>query len=94
MSYCRFGWDDSDVYVYWDVCGAIRCCGCPRDGDFATELRSAMIEHLEEHRRLGDNVPEVAFARIRAEIETEGDRALASSENEEALERLRRRPKQ
>lgn len=28
MSYARFGWDGSDVYVYADVGGAIVCAAC------------------------------------------------------------------
>jgi hypothetical protein len=26
MSYARFGWEDSDVYVYEHVGGYIECC--------------------------------------------------------------------
>lgn len=28
MSYARFGWGGSDVYVYLDVGGYLTCCGC------------------------------------------------------------------
>lgn len=28
MSYARFGWEGSDVYVYLDVDGYLTCCGC------------------------------------------------------------------
>lgn len=28
MSYCRFGWDGSDVYVYADYRGQFCCCAC------------------------------------------------------------------
>lgn len=28
MSYCRFGWDGSDVYVFLDYRGCLTCCGC------------------------------------------------------------------
>lgn len=27
MAYCRFS-EDSDVYMYWHVAGAIECCAC------------------------------------------------------------------
>jgi hypothetical protein len=28
VSYARFGWDGSDVYVYYDVGGYYNCCFC------------------------------------------------------------------
>lgn len=28
MSYARFGWDGSDVYVFLNVAGYFSCCGC------------------------------------------------------------------
>ena len=28
MSYARFGWNGSDVYVYLDSGGYLTCCGC------------------------------------------------------------------
>lgn len=71
MSYCRFG--EADVYVYMDVCGALRCCGCtlpegePRADDYAARSRrheleffsstEAMIAHLVAHEARGDRVP-------------------------------------
>lgn len=89
MSYCRFG--EADVYVYHDVGGYINCCACPRgeqvptiiEGltmgrDFKAYTRSAMIEHLEWHRELGDDVPEDVFERLRREI-AEGNDAVAPS---------------
>lgn len=29
MSYTRFGWDGSDVYVFMNVGGYLDCCACP-----------------------------------------------------------------
>ncbi|KKM64791.1 hypothetical protein LCGC14_1497850 [marine sediment metagenome] len=60
------------------------CCGCPRvpredsvfegitipGSPFFTTLQET-IAHLEEHRRLGDKVPESAFERLRREIAEE-----------------------
>jgi hypothetical protein len=68
MSYCRF--TEADVYVYMDVAGALRCCGCSLQGD-APDPRSrlarydgeffrstqAMIDHLAAHAARGDRVP-------------------------------------
>ena len=28
MSYARFGWDGSDVYVFFTPAGFLECCGC------------------------------------------------------------------
>jgi hypothetical protein len=74
MSYCRFGWDRSNVYVYASD-EALHCCGCAlkipaRDkwGDFNTRAFSEMIAHLEAHQAAGHNVPQYAFDRLRHEM--------------------------
>lgn len=78
MSYCRFGWDGSNVYVfeggdedsvYWE------CCGCSLRGaadkkPIQFKDRQSMIVHLMDHRRLGDNVPQFAIDRLEEEIKT------------------------
>lgn len=28
MSYARFGWDDSDVYLFFNTDGKLECCFC------------------------------------------------------------------
>lgn len=57
MSYCRFAWDGSDVYVFESDRG-FECCGCHlRDGSFLAETPEEMIAHLAEHRRAGQFVP-------------------------------------
>ena len=60
MSYCRFGWNGSDVYVYEGE-GGIVCCGCRLGGfpSFGTE--EGMIVHLGQHRRAGHFVPQYAI---------------------------------
>lgn len=61
MSYCRFAWDGSDVYVYESREG-ITCCGCMLGGDgFTTSEPEKMILHLALHRRAGHFVPEHAI---------------------------------
>lgn len=76
MSYARFGWDGSDVYVYEHVSGFIECCGCnlvePEDPDFmygSAQLKTARLalEHLEEHVSAGQTVPADTFERIKAD---------------------------
>ncbi len=55
MSYCRFAWGGSDVYVYEGKEG-ITCCGCKLKG-FTTTEPEEMIGHLALHRRAGHFVP-------------------------------------
>lgn len=67
MSYCRFWWNDSDVYVFASVYGGIECCGCKLEGDLTVNTPEEMIEHLMEHREAGHTVPEFALERLREE---------------------------
>ena len=62
MSYCRWG-ADSSVYVYEHVNGGWECCDCCR-----VPTREAMLEHLLQHQRDGDMVPEYAIDSLREEI--------------------------
>ena len=75
MSYCRFG--ECDVYVYESVNGYFTCDFCRLQEkwgvSFDSRTRSGMIAHLEEHIKAGHDVPAGAIARLREEIETEGD---------------------
>lgn len=82
MSYCRFGSPEgSQVYVinnasgYFSCYCAVNLANFENDGPVSVDLpaRSAMIEHLLQHRADGMNVPEEALERLRREIETEGD---------------------
>ena len=62
MSLCRFGWDGSDVYVFYDVGGFINCCGCRlHDGSFHAGTEQQMIDHFREHEKAGDHVPPDVF---------------------------------
>jgi uncharacterized protein YktB (UPF0637 family) len=56
MSYCRFAWDGSDVYVYESSDG-ITCCGCMLGSGCTTNAPEEMIAHLAQHRRAGHFVP-------------------------------------
>jgi hypothetical protein len=75
MSYCRFGCDRSNVYVFLEDDG-LTCCGCclePKGqgfdkwGDFWSKTYTGMLEHLEAHKNKGHSVPEYAIERLRAE---------------------------
>ena len=64
MSYCRFGWDGSNVYVFVSRRG-IECCGCLLgQPDLVTRSANEMIEHLEAHRAAGHTVPQYAMDRL------------------------------
>lgn len=61
MSYCRFAWGGSEVYVFESERG-IECCGCRfKDGDNTFEEPEDMIVHLAKHRRAGHFVPDEAI---------------------------------
>lgn len=68
MSYARFGWDDSDVYVFLDG-RWLECCGCSlrHNGQFYST--SNMLDHLEEHRAAGHTVPESCIERLKADAD-------------------------
>lgn len=62
MALARFGWDSSDVYVYYDVGGFINCCGCALgDSSFHADTERQMIDHLREHQKAGHHVPSGVF---------------------------------
>lgn len=75
MSYARFGAEESDVYVYPHYQGFIECCGChliepethQKFGFFKANTAREILEHLDEHREVGDLVPERAYVRIKEE---------------------------
>lgn len=61
MSYARFSDDYSDVYVYLDVNGYLRCCACLLDGPNKSEAfftTADMLAHLAQHVAAGHKVPE------------------------------------
>lgn len=65
MSYVRFGWRGSSVYVYLDCAGYLNCCGCILNGT-STEFFTTgdMLAHLEEHRRVGHTVLDETFIQL------------------------------
>ena len=70
MSYCRFS-KDCNVYVFMNWDGKIECNGCCLEephGARVFDTPQAAIEHLYEHRKAGDKVPEYAIDSIRNEI--------------------------
>jgi hypothetical protein len=67
MSYCRFAWGGSDVYVYRSA-GGIECCGCRFGTNFTAGTPEEMIAHLATHRRAGHFVPPEAIELLWNEI--------------------------
>jgi hypothetical protein len=72
VSYARFGWDNSDVYVFLSVGGHLECCGCVL-AEYRTSPRftttAEMIQHLDKHRETGHTVPDDCYERLLAEAE-------------------------
>lgn len=77
MSYCRFGLEGSDVYIFESDRG-IECCGCRFQEDFFTNEPEEMISHLARHRRANHFVPPDVIPSLWSEIPG----ALRPSENE------------
>lgn len=76
MSYCRFGWDGSDVYVYDDTSGGTTCCACLLSHSRINLATHAdMIAHLERHREAGHEVPQYAIDDLRESQDNEADGA-------------------
>jgi len=89
MSYCRFSKGEktyfqgtdyeytpekSDVYLYEDYLGYFNCCGCRLiDKGFISTSRQEMINHLKEHIKAGDTVPDHVIPTLLEEIKVEGD---------------------
>lgn len=81
MSYCRFS-EKSDVYVFDSVGGYLDCCGCSMiESGYHTPLRSEMIQHLQEHIKIGAKVPDHVISWLKEEMETIGDDVNEDDEN-------------
>ena len=75
MAYTRFT-RDSDVYLYGvGRKEGFRCQACSLAGDVMLPTRSAALEHLAEHRRRGDRVPDHAIEEIQVELAYLGEQA-------------------
>lgn len=62
MSLVRRG-DDSDLYIYEDISGVIRCSWCPlnsgRDFDMpVSDNDDHVLAHIHQHAAAGHRVPE------------------------------------
>jgi len=71
VSYCRFAWNGSDVYVYEHCDGGFECCGCklhPK-GPWRYDTLEDMIYHLAQHKKAGHFVPFYAIKGLWFDIE-------------------------
>jgi hypothetical protein len=70
MSYARFGWGGSDIYVFMSVNGWLECCGCPLlewPASYQALSTDDMVRHLDEHTRAGHKVPADVIPALRAD---------------------------
>ncbi len=68
MSFCRFAWNGSDVYVYESDRG-FECCGCKlSEESFVCDTQDEMISHLAGHKRAGHFVPFYAIESLWEDI--------------------------
>ena len=68
MSYCRLS-KTSDVYMYEDSGGGIRCCFCALGGTVYLATPKAALEHLAQHQQAGHKVPQHVIDQLLEEIE-------------------------
>jgi len=76
LSYCRFG--EADAYIYDDVNSGLVCMACLlmpiRDNELfpdtfiAGQDRQKMLDHIAEHRYIGDHIPLSVDGRLRKEM--------------------------
>lgn len=74
MSYCRMS-DTSDVYVYGSEKGYV-CSWCELDGKYDNDSDGTIfqtpqdiVNHLLEHRKIGNQVPQYAIDTLQSEID-------------------------
>ena len=76
MSYCRFG--EADAYIYDDINNGIVCMACSLmtigdDSPFPDTFiagydRQKMLDHIAEHRYIGDRIPFDVDKRLKEEM--------------------------
>lgn len=83
MSYARFGWGGSDVYVTLDLHGSLRCHSCALMPEvpsppalvpgfhesFDAFTTADMLAHLDAHREAGYRVLNETFDELRADAD-------------------------
>jgi len=71
MSWARFGYEGSDVYIFNDVRGGITCCSCQLQKEVPTRIAGFMLhddfncatekemyEHIRQHIAAGHCIPD------------------------------------
>jgi hypothetical protein len=78
MSYCRFGWESSDAYIFGTIHNdenVIVCCGCllvrtdDAEGYAEFDNYGDLLRHINDHRVAGHHIVEHVEERIRHEID-------------------------
>jgi len=75
MSYCRMGFG-SDVYLYFDVGGYIKCCFCKLSGDGSSvrlDTFDDAIAHIHKHIEAGHVVPSDVIPSLEADRDADSD---------------------
>jgi hypothetical protein len=87
VSYARFGWEGSDVYVFLSVSGGLECCGCSIKEIGPSPLfdtTEEMLAHLEEHRSNDHTVPASTIEELKADA-IENDQWIAEHQSEQRM---------
>jgi hypothetical protein len=72
VSYARFGWEGSNVYVFFNTDHMLECCGCSlRAGRERIEFATVdeMVAHLGYHEHAGHTVPASCYEGMRDDRE-------------------------
>lgn len=86
MSYARFGWDGSDVYVFAHVEGYLCCCACCLQDDWKHRSTDAMLKHLHGHVAAGHTVPTYTITELEQDrAENDAWLAEAAAENQKEV---------
>lgn len=91
MSYCRFAWEGSDVYVYasgTDDEPTWVCCVCILGKEWNYPSPEEMIAHLAEHKKAGHFVPPHVIAALWEDIEGPNEPVRPEPEEMAAARRM------
>ena len=82
MSYCRFGWESSDAYIFGTIKAnkpCIECCACRLTGTYASATfytYGDLLRHINEHRAAGHHILDQVEERVRREIDDPDERFI------------------
>lgn len=94
MSYARFGWDGSSVYLFEHVGGGLECCACSIDrSQVSVRFRDVVefLRHLDAHEEAGDTVPDTVVPDVLAHYDAD-EYAWDATADPARLDAWRNRP--